>query len=511
MARREPGVQFSAGRDEEGWTIFEPSPDTRVVYVSNSGGSDLNKGLSDRTPVRTLAKGKSLLRDGFPDWLLLKKGDVWTDQSFGYWSRSGRSERERMLIGAYGKGERPLVKPASGQHGFATNTGFSNVAMIGIELYAYTRDPENPAFMGNEPGPRGIWYLDRNESHRNFLVEDTVIRMFSHALTLQDQGGTPFVNFKFRRSMILDCHANGGSVGMFFYGVDGIFIEESVFDHNGWYGNRDTGGGVGSVASYFNHDIYVHNMNPNANVPNTRDNRERIIVTGNIFSNSSEGVNLRAGGTFEDNLSIRSPIPLMIGRGDDYDTNNPDGVDATVRNNVILEGNDVRADQPRGFGVWLVNIRSCLVEGNVIAHSIASPVNTMGIPIGGRRANPSRGIVIRGNTFYKWRQGAVKLFGEGYISIDSEENNNYWDAATCGWPVTGTNRNSENLSFVEPDRSVANYNATMGGDGSFEAFIGEVRRQSKDNWRTEYSAHAINDYIRQGFERKTTVQGSDAR
>src|SRR5262249_37644605 len=99
-----------------GWTEFSPSVDTRIVYVSSSTGDDANNGLSHTKPKRTIAAGKALLRDGFPDWLLLKRGDAWgesldTDQEFGL---EGRSLTERMLVSAYGAGERPLLRTGIG-------------------------------------------------------------------------------------------------------------------------------------------------------------------------------------------------------------------------------------------------------------------------------------------------------------------------------------------------------------------------------------------------------------
>jgi hypothetical protein len=43
--------------DAHGWTIFTPSADTHIIYVSSSTGSDSNKGLSPNTAVATIAKG----------------------------------------------------------------------------------------------------------------------------------------------------------------------------------------------------------------------------------------------------------------------------------------------------------------------------------------------------------------------------------------------------------------------------------------------------------------------
>src|SRR5262245_47418917 len=77
--------------DVNGWTVFTPSADTRIIYVSNSVGNDVNNGLSPNTPVKSLSRGMSLLRKNRPDWLLLKKGDTWTNQVLGQIKVSGRS------------------------------------------------------------------------------------------------------------------------------------------------------------------------------------------------------------------------------------------------------------------------------------------------------------------------------------------------------------------------------------------------------------------------------------
>ena len=87
----------------------------------------------------------------------------------------------------------------------------------------------------------------------------------------------------------------------------------------------------------------------------------------------------------------------------------------------------------------------------------------------------------------------------GTAALTSEENNIYWDAQEAGWPVTGTNRNGEDITFVDATRTVATYNATLGGAATLEAFIEECLKQSKDNWRTEYTALAVNWYLRTGY------------
>ena len=53
------------------------------------------------TPVKTLKRGESLLRDHTGDQLLLKTGDTWTG-TFVFWWLSGKSATEPMVLGSYG-------------------------------------------------------------------------------------------------------------------------------------------------------------------------------------------------------------------------------------------------------------------------------------------------------------------------------------------------------------------------------------------------------------------------
>jgi hypothetical protein len=97
----------------DGWTVITPPADARLVYVSSSAGNDANDGAGPTSPVRSLGRGASLLRDGSGDQLLLRCGDTW-HEAFGQWARSGRSADEPLLIGQYGAGPRPVVATGTG-------------------------------------------------------------------------------------------------------------------------------------------------------------------------------------------------------------------------------------------------------------------------------------------------------------------------------------------------------------------------------------------------------------
>src|SRR6185369_12205104 len=152
-----------------------------------------------------------------------------------------------------------------------------------------------------------------------------------------------------RRSVVVDSYAihdiGGHSQGLYCYAVDGLLIEENVFDHNGWNENVP-----GAGADIYSHNLYIDNDNTG------------VIVRGNIIANaSSHGMQLRPGGTVVNNLFVRDSIALSVGGGNNPD---PGGVTATVRGNVIMDGKNIDAATPRGWGMWFANISSGHVDYN---------------------------------------------------------------------------------------------------------------------------------------------------
>jgi len=74
------GNESTLSNSSYGWTIFKPSTDTRIVYVSSSTGNDSWDGLAPEWngkngPKKTVTAGKALIRKASSDWLLFKRGD----------------------------------------------------------------------------------------------------------------------------------------------------------------------------------------------------------------------------------------------------------------------------------------------------------------------------------------------------------------------------------------------------------------------------------------------------
>ncbi len=516
-----------ASTGSDGWTTFAPSADTRTVFVSSSSGNDANNGLSPATPKRTIAAGQSLLRHGFPDWLLLNRGDEW-DESLGQWTKSGRDIAEPMLVSTYGTGtERPLLRTGSSA-GIRTHGGngspstIDSLAIVGLHFQAngYTGG-------GDCVGAQ----LLQPSSH--MLIEDCKFEGYGNNLVFQGFGGR-HTDFRLRRSVVIDAyntHSTGEhSQGLYAYGVDGLLIEENVFDHNGW---NETVPGAG--ADIFSHNLYIDNGNTD------------VLVRGNLIANgSSHGLQLRCGGSVVNNLFVRNSISCLVGGGSNPE---PGGVTAEVLGNVILEGKDINAANPRGWGLVLSNLSSGRVAYNVVANNDLGSQPVAMILDGDAMGDNGPGIgvhdtTIVDNVFYNWG-GGIRVDGDtaqitnvGFISNDLQNavlpdpllehavasttaafhsgQNRFFNqlGSSAAWTQIGnaphsiaywkaqvgdTSSVAQKVNYHAPDRSLSDYNAFLGGTPSLNAFLGEARQQSFSHWRATYTAARANRYFRAGF------------
>ncbi len=78
----------------------------RVIYVSEEG-NDLNDGLSEEKPIKTIAKIKEMMQDG--DTFLFRRGDMFRGHIL--------IEHHHITFSAYGKGKKPIFN--SSDHDYA--------------------------------------------------------------------------------------------------------------------------------------------------------------------------------------------------------------------------------------------------------------------------------------------------------------------------------------------------------------------------------------------------------
>ncbi len=497
---------FSVPLGADGWHAWHQSGDTRVVYVSSSLGWDGNDGLSPAHPVRSLARAKTLVRDGKPDWLLLKRGDVF-NEGFGKWTASGRSADEPILIGAYGPGgKRPLLKTGTTE-GLVTygNSGHpvNYLAITSLQFVADKYDGTNGGF-----NTSAIRLLRQGT---DITVEDVLVKGYKDNIQL-DADGTGISNFTIRRSQVLDAYnlgtvGNGHAQGLYAAGsTKNLHIEQCLFDHNGW---RE--GVPGGEPNWFNHNIYI-----NKGATGT-------VVYQNVSSRAAmHGISARGGGEIHDNLLIQNPVAILVMNAK-----------ANVTGNVILNGCDM-GTLGSGVGINAVNTNDVRVVGNIIAHSIsAGTAGQSGVHLN----SDVSGATVWSNTVYDWSRGVLNE-GSAKISvryneltelkdraplIDQKkpaspglfdyEQNTYSsprakmnriagsDSTLKQWAAAAdeTGAQSGEPDYVDPSRSLASFDATTGGPGTFAHWIFGARNMNARSWDWSYTSGEPVQYVREGF------------
>lgn len=516
--------------DANGWTVFTPSTDTRRVYVSSSSGDDTNDGLSEATAVKTISRGRSLLRNQHPDWLLLKKGDVWNEcpgiiSGSSATALSGRSADEPMLFGTYGTAlKRPqllvddttggCIKTIGGNYG-----GGNFIAVVGWEIYAHMRDPQSPTYNPTSKTPGGIFMLNDIDW---FLAEDVWFRGVQ--FTFQDKGD-PMRNISVRRSVFTQS-------GSFTHGVKNLMYEENVFDKSTWYKEEEQ--------TVFKRSMY------------NAYGDGKTIFRGNIDANgSSGGIQLRFGGIAENNLWLRTPIPITIGHCENHTGGNVPG---TVYNNVILGSRNINT-APRGIGIWLTScektskngqvgppslINGLKIHNNIIAHNeLGGEANVIGILMTGTGAY--KNVLIEKNIIYDWvspkeKRGVGLKINVPTEAVLSSENivirdnhfqypdtvtgnssavslqngvlknpslfkfsgNRVW--ASTPFSVLDQGFSANQVIYKDPNRTIETYMDFLGIGGGYDEFMKRALRQSKDTWDPRFTANAVNEYIRDGFK-----------
>lgn len=375
------------------------------------------------------------------------------------WNTSLNIRKSNIMIIGGGGGARPIIR--TNNEGAFIGNGVHDVAIIGIH------------FIGNNSKAPGI-NLTGN-GRQNITIEDNVIQNYSKGIAANawPKEGVPVRNLIVRRNVIVDNHGIDRPQGIYTSRVSGLLIEENVFDRNGTLCECD--------ASTFDHNIYLQQDNAG------------VIVRNNIIARgASHGLQLRSGGVAENNLFLDNPINMFIDQ------------QGSVTNNVVLgshyftkRGNE----KVGGIGIEVIRIRAhnVTVENNIVAQKTFSEPGFFAFGFGGvsnacgglpysTHCDPQPldslpNVVFRNNIASKWP-------GEAFDNNPTKP--------TPGFVNSG---NSWNGGGPSSERDIRSYIQSIGGTEGIGTFMAEARKQSRHNWRTQFTAAAVNDYIRQGFGR----------
>jgi len=442
-----------------GFTEIRPSSDSRVIYVSSSSGNDSNSGLSQQRPKKTLAAATALIREGFPDHVLLRRGDMWKNECWLDLA-SGRSEAEPLVFAYYGNsGARPVHACSGGRPFFNRNQGrYRFVRIQGIKFDAFKLDPQNPSFTGDF-NDRGSMVLFGD--NRNIAFEDNVFN-YSNVL-LQSIDGERLKNISFRRNIWTGAYVKGSSfdggarvANIYADGVDGLTFIENVFDYGGW--NQEV---PGAGPNLFSHNLYIQD-----NVGQDVIFRNNIVTRG-----ASNGIQMRSGGLAEDNYFGRNAISLLMGYRDSTVSTR-----SIVRRNVVMEGETMSRGNENCGSVCSPAVWGIDVADNPIPNDYPAEVSCNVVS---QRVNPN---------------GIFSVVSDIEIATNWQYDNN----VSYRWQ----NLNQQNTQYADPNRNLATYNRSLGGPESFDSFMTTVKSRPINFWDPRYQAKSINAYIRAGFDRQ---------
>lgn len=530
-------------RDADGWTVFTPSADSRIIYVSSSQGDDGSGGVYQRDdkaigadpraptgaikPFKTFSAAFKKARDGHPDWILLRRGDTFHGPVA---VRNGRALNEPFLLASYGaSGPMPLVKTGSKRALEICCKSFNDIAIQGISFYAHTRNFDSPEFKSTDGGSGVFAYVEKGQRGSGLLIEGCRFRFYT-GNAIQTDGR--LTGALFRRNLVLDNYSTSGhSQGLFARNVT-MTVEENIFDHNGWYKQQteSVGNRKGGQATMFNHNTYF------------QDTRN-VIFRENIFLRpASIGTKWTANSgkastrnvQISNNLYVDGEIGISMG-------GNEKGPlrfrNITIKDNVLLNlGNSKPTNRDFAWYIDVMDWDQGTVTGNILVHPGSTTSNNIfGIQFTGQ----SHDVEITGNTIYGFGNGQAINVKENVAMHDINIENNVFYLHKTGrnfvrakgaiagmlfahnqylseahplpgfsidgrsfahdtWKLqvgdrqstTGINGQIDSANFIE------RYQRTLGQPASREQFIQALRAQSYPQWDSRYSADTINDWIR---------------
>jgi hypothetical protein len=548
-------------QDSNGWTLINHSADSRLIYVSSSTGNDTTgnwvigsavtsgtarNGLpSGVTPVATIAKARTFLRAGYPDWILLKTGDTFYEI---LWSGpGGRSLSEPALISSYGSGARPILQPNPSDNGSIIGHNGSTVAAyifhVGLEFYDDRKNPASSNFAhdgsgvynGPEVSPC-FW----NDGGNYILFEDCFMHFMASGPTFQQVSGPAPANIIIRRNVIVDMYEmTGRGQGIFTGGVNGMVIEENVFDHNAW---NDA---AGLAASIYDHHLYL------TRVYNTLVRRNLFLRAESLSVKCPSGdIDEAHDNAYDDNFFFEGEVGLNLGFQTAAHSNTPPGGGSahnriSITNNVLSQ---IDRDNPTGRGLgWgldMTTVANLSVTGNIFSDftHVANNRFAIGLSSNGFATADSTDVLIKDNILYgigtqniilepqaSWARIAVRsnaiqdaglaaqmqmVGGTGSFAaltyagqIYSASNDaNFGKVLTVAkthaqWLTASGETGSivQTISYPDPTRTLDSYVATLNGAWALADFYAAIRTQSKANWHPEWQAPAVNNYFRAGF------------
>ena len=332
----------------------EPPQGVEPTYTANDG-DDASDGINPATPVKAFERtrqvlyriGKAdpdsvlavMLRRGstFPAFGMLRGHEPETTGGELSWKivvLKGTAD-QYMVVGGYGDGSRPVVENEAADAAFMM-WGDGSLTHRYVEI--------------NGVEVRG-GFLIHNLSVAEGLRVIDCIGQSANVVSMPLGNTARFADATIRDTVIRDCTTpQNHRSGVFVSRCDGLVIEDSVFDRNGWLAPSPDTPDDELVVSIYNHGLYITSS-----------------CTGVKFSrnvctfNSGAGVQLRGGGNVTGNFIAwngRTGMDWGLVNGS---STGMGGKTGEVSGNLIF-------DSGAGFGLGVSNIASGRIHNNTLVH-----------------------------------------------------------------------------------------------------------------------------------------------
>lgn len=293
----------------------------------------------------------------------------------------------------------------------------------------------------------------------------------------------------------------------------------------------------GAAPTQFNHGLYI------------QWNNKRTTLLRNIISRSAlTGAQLRSEGIrAQNNLLVHNPECLNMGfqRGDAGGKEPGDaparGLSQVVTDNICLYGID-RSNGKHGFmyggrGIQVANLKSGLLERNIIAYSTAKLGG--GIAIFQDEISGIKQLRVANNLIYRWNYG-LSFWGKGksenridlvanrvdtnpkYVLVQHNHSgihgrarylgNKYFSENEKPFSVGGRSlfAGDFRLASNDPDftrakswrpknTTIEEYLERVGKERGLVNFYSQIRAQERGRWDPRFGAGRINAFLRAGF------------
>lgn len=430
------------GVDSSGFADLPLRGGAKRFFVSATTGNDtrtITQAQDPTTPLASVAAATAFVTNGAGDQILIAEGTSYSAGVPSLNNCAGFSALYPFVIQSYDATDalnaakygrassgRPVLNTGASQQdvtGSAT-TPASYLAIRGFDF--------NP---GTAPDMLVNFIASNFLANSYVLVENNLFRSTEIAVN-QSPSTLKGEHFVFRNNSVTGAWSSTAHMqGIYLSGLSSFTVEDNVFYHCGWKigASRDDTTANGGTTE-FRHSVYQ------------QDDADGIVRRNLFIDPSATGGSLRGNVNCQQNVFLDCPIAIIGGKGDNYNTIRPTGVDITIAYNAILGDADINTANARGQAILNGNGRNgnTAIHHNLIARSRdVNGVNVHAFMTEAEFAQPSYAL-FDSNVAYLWASAAQTTETGGAVPAQCfpTYTNNKWDAA-----ASGSNVNSGGVGF----------------------------------------------------------------